>query len=59
MNEDLKKNLEKIGVKLESIPEAAAAAAINQFSYKIEGFVEGFAACQAHAESRKEQKDHQ
>ena len=49
MSENAKKNLEAISEKLKDIPQDVAAAAIDQYAARMEGFVEGFAAGKAHA----------
>jgi hypothetical protein len=53
MSEEAKKNLEAISEKLKDIPQAVAAAAIDQYAARMEGFAEGFAAGKAHAETAK------
>ncbi len=53
MSEEAKKNLEAISEKLKDIPKAVAAAAIDQYAARMEGFAEGFAAGKAHAETAK------
>jgi predicted transcriptional regulator len=54
MSEEAKKNLETISEKLKDIPKEVAAAAIDQYAARMEGFAEGFAAGKAHAENRPE-----
>lgn len=51
MSEEAKKNLEAISEKLRGIPQNVAAAAIDQYAARMEGFAEGFAAGKAHAEN--------
>lgn len=53
MSEEAKKNLEAISEKLKDIPKEVAAAAIDQYAARMEGFAEGFAAGKAHAETAK------
>lgn len=54
MSENAKKNLETISEKLKDIPKEVAAAAIDQYAARMEGFAEGFAAGKAHAKNRPE-----
>ena len=49
MSENAKKNLEAISDKLNDLPEDVAAAALDQYASRMEGFAEGFAAGKAHA----------
>jgi predicted transcriptional regulator len=53
MSEEAKKNLEAISEKLKDIPQEVAAAAIDHYAARMEGFAEGFAAGKAHAETAK------
>lgn len=57
MSENAKKNLEAIGCKLNGLPEDVAAATLEQYATRMEGFAEGFAAGKAHAEAVAEKKE--
>lgn len=59
MSETAKKNLEAIGDKLNELPEEVAAATLEQYASRMEGFAEGFAAGKAHAEAAAEKKEAQ
>lgn len=52
MSESARHNLEQIGSHLTQLPEEVATDAMNQFAARMEGFAEGFAAGQAHAQKR-------
>lgn len=56
MSENAKKNLEAISDKLNDLPEDVAAAALDQYASRMEGFAEGFAAGKAHEQKKKEEQ---
>ena len=49
MSEEAKKNLERIGDKLSSLPESVVNEAMVRYAERMEGFVEGFQAAKASA----------
>jgi predicted transcriptional regulator len=49
MSETAKKDLERITEKLDQIPTEIAMQAVNQYTARVEGYAEGFAAGVAHA----------
>lgn len=50
MSESTRQSLEQLGSHLTQLPQEVAEDAMNQFAARMEGFAEGFAAGQAHAQ---------
>ena len=49
MSETAKKELERVTEKLDQIPTEIAKQAVTQYTARMEGYAEGFAAGVAHA----------
>ena len=52
MSENAREHLEQIGKQISALPHNVADEAVSQFAAKMEGFAEGFAAGQAHAQNK-------
>ena len=52
MSEGARHSFEQIRSHLTQLPDEVATDALNQFAAWMEGFAEGFAAGQAHAQKR-------